>query len=526
MRSIIILSLFSITLLLQSCSSTEIPRFHYRSAGEAIKKYDSGKAGAPVLKAHLKDGGLLILENLLEIDTIAGFVKGKGVYYDYNRTPIKEGEIKVNTDSVLIYEINEDLELRDGLMVLAPLAIVNVSVTLACLVNPKACFGSCPTFYSEEGLPVFGSRGEGFSNAIAPSLEYGDVDDLRLPLQNGDFNLIMKNEAQETHCLREVQLWAFPVASNEEVYMTREKEFFSSTNSYELSNASQAEESITDLLNRSDGKEYFSQTDADNIAGKEELILEFDSAELAGDLALLLEFRQTLMTTYFIYSAMAYMGDEVSDIFAKIEKEKDLYEKLDNGLKSELGELEVHLWDTESETWIYQSSLYETGPIAINRQIVPLKHKGQKVRIKLLMNKGLWRIDYAALVGLDKKLNPQKLSPSSLKKNGGYNYHALSQLNDSEKLLVSLPGDHFELHYDLPEANQGYRLHLYSKGYYMEWMRKEWLGDKNLYKLNQMMNHPKRYLKKEAGSYKEYESVMEEVFWSSQVKSKISSNED
>ena len=117
--------------------------------------------------------------------------------------------------------------------------------------------------------------------------------------------------------------------------------------------------------------------------------------------------------------------------------------------------------------------------------------------------------------------------PKQVKKNGSNHLFAQQQLVAAEKHLISMPGDYFELEYQLPEANQKYALHLYSKGYYMEWMRKEWLAEKNHLKLNQMINHPARYLKREAEAYKEYEKVMESVFWSSQIQSKkVSTNED
>lgn len=526
MRKVITTFFLLIALLIQSCKGPSVPRFQYEKAEDFISKSQKAEK-KPALKAHLKGGDLVFIYQNWQIDTLAGTVSGVGQRFNYNRKVIKEGDLQVTMDSVLIYEMNEDLEMEDGLMALVPLAILNVTASIACLANPKACFGSCPTFYTEDGT-VFAAKGEGFSNAIAPSLEYGDVDDLMTTTQSETFKIIMKNEAQETHCLKAVELWALPIDNDQEALMTRDKKFFSSSQQRSPLQASVAGQDILASLLESDKEEYFSLADPDNLASKEELILEFSAADLNGQKALLLDFRQSLMTTYFIYSAMAYMGDEVSDIFAKIEREKDLYSQLDNGLKSQLGELEVHLWNQERQEWELQGELYETGPIAMNRQIVTLKDIGaaNNVRIKLVMNKGLWRLDYAALASLDKKLEPIKLRPQGLKKNGGKHLFAKEQLVDSASHLISMPGDYFEMEYHLPDPDQKYALHLYSKGYYMEWMRKEWLGDKNLLKLNQMMNHPKRYLRKEAAAYKEYEMVMEDVFWSSQVESKkVSTNE-
>jgi len=341
MRKVITIFFLLIALLIQSCKGPSVPRFQYEKAGDFISKSRQVKK-QPALKAHLKGGDLVFIYQNWEIDTVAGTVSGIGERFDYNRKVIKKGDLQLAMDSVLIYEMNQDLELADGLMALVPLAILNVAATIACIANPKACFGSCPTFYTEDGT-VFTAKGEGFSNAIAPSLEYGDVDDLMTTTQSENFKLIMKNEAQETHCLKAVELWALPINKGQEALMTRDKRFFSSSLQTPPLAAEVAGKDILKPLLESDKQEYFSAADPDNLASKEELILEFSTTKLKGDKALLLDFRQSLMTTYFIYSAMAYMGDEVSDIFAKIEREKDLYSQLDNGLKSQLGELEVHL---------------------------------------------------------------------------------------------------------------------------------------------------------------------------------------
>ena len=41
-----------------------------------------------------------------------------------------------------------------------------------------------------------------------------------------------------------------------------------------------------------------------------------------------------------------------------------------------------------------------------------------------------------------------------------------------------MPGDSYELAYDLP-AGDNFELFLDSRGYYLEWMREQWLRDEN-----------------------------------------------
>ena len=87
-----------------------------------------------------------------------------------------------------------------------------------------------------------------------------------------------------------------------------------------------------------------------------------------------------------------------------------------------------------------------------------------------------------------------------------------------------MPGNEFKFTFELPEKNSDFELFLYSKGYYLEWMRDNWLADKNLLKMNQLLKNPKKYYQKEAKKYKVYENTMEDVFWNSRIDTKTYNN--
>lgn len=491
-----------------ACKELEY-KWHYRDVQDAVHKTQDIPTES-ILKAHLKNGEVYFFPGAWWVDTNSRSVQGMAYHYDANRDFLDSAERSLPIASVSLFEVNKELNISSGHQMLAPLTVVNIGLSFVCLANPKACFGSCPTFYSLEDQGLFSARAEGFSNAICPSLEYADIDDLKISEYSDSlFTLVMKNEAQETHVLRSVQLLALAQNEGERIYQSRKGDFYATKGLWLPRN--------NELLAAADGQEYFSDADAENLASKEELILEFDIDASQEDLGLVLDFRQTLMTTYFIYSALSYMGDEVADIIAKFENSGDLYETMDQGLKSELGELEVYLWNEIAQRWDLQGSFYETGPIAINRQILDLAHppKGP-LKLKLVMNRGLWRIDRAAICSIQRKLEPQALKPIAVRKAGIESAQAKDELNDPQLQLVSMPGDYFELDFIL-DPNQEYALFLKAEGYYLEWMRKEWLADKDLWKLRQMFKQPSLYLKREAEAYKVYEQNMEEVFWSSQV---------
>ena len=504
------LALLALVLIVANCKEVDYT-WQYHRVDEAENQRDS-ISDPTILKAHLRNGEVYYFPNNWLVDTQRIAVQGYAYRYDANRDLLGKGEELLPLDSVVLFEVNKELDLTDGNSMLAPFTIINASISLVCLANPKACFGSCPTFYLPEDEGLFSCRAEGFSNAICPSLEYGDIDDLKVPhFRDSVFSLLMKNEAHETHVLREIELYALPIKEGEKVYQSRDNSFYATRNLFLAQEVP---------FQAADQEEYFSKSDPDNLASQEEVILNFKLDQDSANLGLVLDFRQSLMTTYFIYNAISYMGDEVGEIFSDLEQRGDLYETMDKGLKSELGELEVYLWNEAQEEWIFKGAFYETGPIAINRQILDLEHSdNNELRIKLKMNRGLWRIDRAAITHIQRKLKPEVYKVDRITRNGRSSTKDLRDLQSSEAPLVSMPGDRFQLDFHLA-ANQDYALFLYAKGYYLEWMRDAWLADKDLWKLRQMFKNPGTYLKNEAAAYKLYEENMEEVFWSSQVPAK------
>ncbi len=499
-------------------------RSNYSDANEFIHQ-SANLQTKLFLKAHLKNGDVYILRDTWTVDTLSNKVMGEGSRFDFNRKLVYQGSVSIPIDSVAIFETNSKLKNTEDerIMALSILAGLDLGFGIVCLTNPKACFGSCPTFYFDEKDNFHYADAEGFSNAISPSMEYFDIDALNTrKIQGNTLDFTMKNEALETHCVKSVKFLAYPLGAQERVFQSPTNTFYLCEEPIPLRSASGPEGSITDLLKKEDRMERFSLSDEHNLSSKEELFLEFDNVRGKDDLGLVLNFRQSLMTTYFIYSAIGYMGDQVSDIFAKIENDQNLIPKLNGGLKKELGNVDIYVWNESSQNWEFQDGFYETGPIAINRQIIPLnaKAKNSKLKIKLVLNKGLWRLDFAALAPIKKEVEPSEIHPTQIHYKGKEDGKALAAIRDTSRHLISMPGDEFNFQFQFPESDTEYELFLYSKGYYIEWMRESWIRDKNLFKLRQLLEYPKKYLRVEAKNYKRYETNMEQQFWNSKVDTK------
>jgi hypothetical protein len=525
MKKIIIYILTITTTIfgIQACK-TYYFRSNYKDTNSLIHATNNIQT-KPYLKAHLKNGDVCILRDSWIVDTVTNVLTGTGTKYNFNRIKISEGSISIPIDSVAIFETNKKIKNPEAgrIAALSILAGLDVIAGIICISNPKACFGSCPTFYINENDNFHYADAEGFSNAISPSLEYYDIDALdNKPLFQNTFSITMKNEALETHCVNDVKLLAYPRKKGERVYQSPTNDFYLCENNYSLTHASANEGDITTLLKNEDRQERFSFSDENNLSNKEEVFLSFNNVKNADKLGLVLNFRQTLMTTYFIYSAMGYMGDEVGDIFAKMEMNKETKEKLKGGIKKELGNIDIYLWNEQKNDWELQNGVYETGPIAINRQFIPLQHlsSSSKIKLKLVLNKGLWRIDYVALTNIKDKVKPIEITPTNILNKGKVDNTALLEIKNPEKYLISMPGSEYKFNFTLPSAVTDYELFLYSKGYYLEWMREHWLKDKDLLKLKQMVDNPKKYLMVESKNYKRYETTMEHEFWNSKIDTK------
>jgi hypothetical protein len=519
--------IFSVLIIMQSCN---VKNFRANYTDLKSLKYDSDHSSKKMyLKAHMINLDLYIFKDKWEIDTLENVIVGEAVKYNYNRKIVDEGVLKVNIDSVAIFETNKKINHSEipRLAALTIFAGVNAYVAYYCYNYPKACYGSCPTFYVGDSENVHYADAEGFSKAIVPSMEYVDIDALNNGLiQDREFEILMKNEALETHCVKEVKLLAYPRKEGERVYHDAQNEFYLCKNVHPIKSATSEEGNITDLLANEDKKERYSLSDEKNLKSKEEIILTFYDIDQINDLGFILSFRQSLMTTYLFYSTMGYMGDRVGDSFAKLELDSNLRVKFDKAVKL-LGGIDVYVWDNRQNKWVFQGEFWEAGPIAVNKQILPIKGidtEQKDIKIKLELNKGLWRIDYVALTNIVKKVEPLVFNPVRIETNGSTDNKSLNNILDENKYLFSMPGDAYRFTFDL-EKSGDYELFLHSKGYYLEWMRTQWLTDKNFYKLRQTVDNPQRYYKTEAKRFKVYEKHMEHEFWNSKVNHKIFDDE-
>ena len=462
------------------------------------------------LKAHMRNGEAYVLRDW-EILEQEKKVYGAGVRLGIDRDTLEQGQFMLVVDSVALFETNVK-QSSAAYPLMMVLTIGSLAVTTVCIANPKACFGSCPTFYVDgDERP----EAEGFSTSVAPSLEKTDIDalyNIRPPHET--LAVTMRNEALETHYVRWVDLLAVPRGANERVFADSQGTFFAIANIAAPVSCVAEEGDCRELVKAFDSHERFSAADSVDLGAKEEITMKF--ARPVGDrLALILACRQTLLTTYLFYQTLAYMGTRAGEYLAALERGLPGSRAGTLAIGTVLGGIDVYINRTDS-TPLYCGYYRETGPLATDCRAIPLPDvDGDTLQITLRLTRGLWRLNWAVIGSIQDTASPVRLHPGRVVTDVQSEDTALDLLLDRERYLVTNPGEDYCLFYPLPENSASYDYFLEARGYYMEWMREEWLAEENTARALEMLISPKQALKNLAPEYKAMESEMEQMFWSS-----------
>jgi len=465
------------------------------------------------LKIHMKNGAVYVLSPWI-VDTVTNSIRGKGKLLDISRQVVDEGDFIVAIDSAVIFETNK---IRPS-GAIAPMTIItsiSLAITAFCITNPKACFGSCPTIYTQNGESDI-LQAEGFSASIAPSLEATDIDILNYRVPNEQkVQLHVKNEALETHIIRSMDLIVIKRDPNTRIFRGIDTNFYQTYSSLQPKLCLIGMDDYVGKVSHLDCDEYFSTSNQSDLSVKEIVELRFDHLD-CDSVGLVIGCRQSLLSTYLLYTGLGYLGNQVGDWIAKLERGDTQAMNSAGNIGRILGGIEVMIEQSNGE-FRSVGTVNETGPLATDVHVVPLpsQENGNERTIKLRLTKGHWRIDFLALVCLNKTSSPICLSPSEVFHNDIIDIEAKRKLLDSTMVLTTFPGDEYRIGYDLPDFSENYEIFIKSRGYYIEWIRDEWIAEENMVFAAEMFFSPQKALKRLAPEFKEVEEEMENVFWNS-----------
>lgn len=464
---------------------------------------------APFLKVHTLDGGVYVL---LDWQIDGGAISGSGLRYDDARQLVGEGPHEIGPDEVALLETNRpETVIHSGHAAMGVVTGASILVTAICLTNPKACFGSCPTFYADDGTGL-ALQAEGFSDSVTRVLEQTDVDAMATAVSPGEgpLHVLLTNEALETHLIRGVDVLAVPRPAGGRVF--RAGDVYRPATLVPAATCASDLGDCRDLLRDLDASEYLSPTDPDDLAAKETIELTFPRPD--GEAGLVVGARNSLVTTFVLYQMLAYMGTSAGEWMMLADRHGDavLDEFAPVGLG--LGDVEVELW-TGGE-WANVGKFEEVGPIAREVQLVPFPAIPEgDVRVRLIASKGSWRIDQVALAELGPAVEPLVVPVAAVHRDGVGDLDALAALRDPNGTLVTYPEDAYDLTFDLPPGD--WELFLRSRGWYVEWIREQWLPEQDPTQVAAVIADPPGALRRLAPEYKRIEDDVERVFWESRI---------
>lgn len=467
---------------------------------------------SPPLKVHLRSGDVLLLDRWSAWPGDSGVI-GTGTRFDVRRNPVGLFNGALSRDSIALFEVTRSQTVVPaGSVILSTYTVLTGVTTLVCLSDPKACFGSCPTFYVRDTDPR--PVAEGFSASVARSLEATDVDDLGdVDARGRTLALTMRNEALETHAVRSVRLLVAPRPPGGAVVRGAAGGYFTATDHVAPATCSSAAGDCARAVRDRDGKEWSSRADSTDLGARDSLDLTFPPA--GGRRALLIASRQSLTSTYVFYQALAYAGSRAGDFLAEVER---------RGTEAFPGAWAILRRLTEVEVLAETGGSFrrvgivgEAGPLAIDQYALPLPDPGAgaPLRVRLRFARGAWRFDRIASVRIAAAAEPVALVPVRVERDGFDDVVASRRLLDPDRYLVTQPGDTYRLRFALPDDAERLAFFLEARGYYYEWMRPEWQAEENLAMLGLVAGAPDEALRRMAPGYAKLEPRLEALFWSS-----------
>ena len=498
-----------LSILASGCST------HWRAAFAQPKDYAQLR-DEPFLKAHMADGSVYVLQKW-RVSTAERTLGGDGLHYDANRSKGVEGSWTLPFDEVALVETNQPETVTDtGLILLGVVTGVSLVLSAVCLTNRKACFGSCPTFYSRPDGPILA---EGFSSSIARTLEATDID--ALPIELGaagpTVSLWMKNEALETHVVRSVRLLAVPLGEGGRVVRASDGYFNLQALSGPTTCRAQGQDCTAKVSSAGDEAELRSETTGTDLGAPETVELEFANHP-EGRLGVVLRARTSLVETYAFYQLMAYLGRRADDWFLQLERMGAKGKELVEAVGGVLGRIDVEVQTRAG--WKSAGAFQEVGPLAFDELVLPIAAElpAGPVRVRLTLAQGAWKIDQVALASLGPAVKAVPVELTAVSRRDQLLPQVTRALLSRSAPLVTYPGDLYRMDFQLPPGK--HQLFLESRGYYYEWQREDWLAEESAELFVDAVWNPGAYLKRIAPAYKRLEPAIEDLFWNSRVEAK------
>lgn len=398
------------------------------------------------------------------------------------------------------------------------------SAAIYCLACPKCCFGSCPTIYTFDG-EKYNLEAELFSECISKQLEDSDLDMLKEKIpENRLFKLKITDEALETHYINKFNLLSVIHSKGTDLFPTINDSFLVMHKYIAPEKVTNKKgEDITCLLNSDDMNYYRSPSEmVDELKQGpvyDHLDLNIHVQKAGKPVRMVMKYRNTLLSTILLYDVvLASQGINAVSWTEKMNNNKEYAEIFNYVYKSFSG---IKLLYLKNNQWIEAGKFKDSGPLNWKYIAAEIPSDNNELKIRLEFIPDNFMIDYIAFdtTSADDDLQFNCLNPVSItdfQGNERNDVQEFIQKNDS-LYLVTNPGDSYSLEYNIPaQKDKVQTLFIKSGGYYNEWIREQWITQKNkdysfnLYDINGT-------LRQLAESWKENREIIESEFFKSKI---------
>src|SRR6266545_7520 len=430
------------------------------------------------VKAHLVDGSTVVFLSGVTVDSTQ--VRGDGTRYSLTLRD-SAAVTSIPLDSIVGMEAFEQSVNGASSVVVSVLATAGLAAVVGALA--VAIFGSCPTVYADSAGTAL-LQAEGFSYSIAPIFESRDVDRLRIvQAADGSVRLEIRNEALETHYLNHLELLEVMHGSAETALVDELNRLVVVTDQHPLTRAiDRRGQDVSGRLEAEDGNVYRTAARTMEQAQLPDLDdwidLTASAPPGADSVAIVLRLRNSLLNTTLLYDVM--LGDPGArslDWVAQDLKQVGPALAVAQWYQQRMG---MNIAVDDGRTYHLVAHLRDTGPIAWKDAavIVPVLTR-DSVRVRLSFPKDNWRIDRVAIASRFHRVTPAVVRLADIEDGVGMSdTTALASMRDADaRYLQTSPGQRFTAVFGPTGVNQaGTRtLFLASQGYYIEWMRRNWL---------------------------------------------------
>lgn len=433
------------------------------------------------VKAHLYDGSTVVFAN--GISVADGVVSGSGDLYDLNlqtRTAVTEIPLK-DVAAMESYQTPVSTGATTAASTFGGAGVLLGSMAAIFLV-----FGSCPTIYSlDDGNAAL--EAELFSYSITPSFQSRDIDRLDIrSIDNGIFELEVRNEMLETHYIDQLEVLEIVHDDNQLVFPDQKGRPLVVGDL--VAPTSAADESGNDILEGvrkaddlawSASNARLASVSPDDFLNH--LDFEFDVPSDEDDVALVLRARNSLLNTVLLYDVMLkeqsfgaidWMGHDLGHLGNKMQ--------LGLWYREHMG-MTISVWDKTRYRTV--ARLGDQGPIAWNEHAVRLPANGSgKLKVRLSFVVDNWRLDHIAAAPLVARSKLRSVPVATAEDVDGDRADIPGFLQKAdETYLITKPQERVNLRFAVGDAPAGKTrtFFLASEGYYMEWMRADWLTEEH-----------------------------------------------